>query len=539
MTARRSSPALVLWCAAAALVLGCTAEPDVLKQATADGGTAAVGVGAVPTTVFPPLATSALDGELGAVLYLGLNYAEWGEGSLRYPKKHALALAHDWLADGPTLTYHLDTSRRWSDGVPIRAADVVFTYELLRRLDHLPMAAAAARVDSVVAIDDSTVVFHFDAPYAGMLYDTGVGILPEHAYGEMSEEELASAPRSAEDAALVVSGPFTVGAWGAGDRIELVPNPESPVQPRLDRLTFLTLADPATRLAALRAGEVDLALVESYREAARLETEPETRVLRVPQRGYDYIAWNPAAHPAFADRDVRRALSLAIDRDAILAALDMTGFAEKAYGPYGSLFGDLAPAPPAGGDFDPAAARELLSRAGWVDGDGDGVREKTGRTLAFELGVPVQSDRRMDAAQLVQAQLAAVGARVEIVAQEFNSLFTRARARDYEAVLLGWQVGLDPDISFFWADPESPVNVASYDGPKARARIEAGLASATREQAAPYWAEAARIIAADYPYAFLWYFDFVWAASERLQGVEMDAVGFLRNPHEWTVLDGR
>jgi len=535
---RRLVPSVLL--ATAALSFACVGDTGNKTHGGSPGGTAAVGVASRPTTVLPPLATSALDGELGAVLYLGLNYAEWGEGSLDYPAEHPLALARDWTVEGSELTYHLDPSRRWSDGTPIGSRDVVFTYGLLRWLDHLPMSIAAARIDSVVAPDDSTVVFHFDREYPGMLYDTGVGILPEHVFGDLSEDALATAVHSASEGAgsLVVSGPYTVAAWGPGDRIELVRNPESPVRPRLDRLVIRTIPDPVTRIAALQAGELDLVQVESYREATRLEEATDLRVLRVPQRGYDYISWNPTSHPALSDRTVRQALSLAIDRELILAALDMMEFAEKAYGPYGSIFGDLAPSPPPDGDFDRAAVRRLLTRAGWVDGEGDGVRDRDGLDLAFELGVPAENERRMDAALLIQAQLAEVGVRIEIKPQEFNSLFTRARARDYEAVFLGWQVGLDPDISFFWAEPESPVNVASYDGPEARSHFEAALAAATAPEAVPHWREAARIIAADYPYAFLWYFDFVWLASARLADVRMDPVGFLRNPHEWTV-DGK
>lgn len=537
---RTESPFLRLLAAGllvAAVIAACKGDSEPTRDNLASGGTAALGVASRPTTLLPPLATSALDGELGPLLYLGLNFAEWGDGELRYPKGHALALARDWESDGPRLVYHLDTSRGWSDGAPIVARDVVFTYELLSELDDMPMSIAAARLDSVVAGDDSTVVFHFDGQYPGMLFDTGVGILPEHVFGGLSREEIAAALRSVEEGTrdLVVSGPFTVASWGPGDQVDLVPNEESPVRPRLDRLVLLVVPDPTTRLAAFQAGELDLVQVESYREAGRVAGLMDVGLLRVPQRGYDYISWNPAAHIALADRAVRQALSLAIDRDAILAALDMTDFAEKAYGPYGSIFGELAPLPPPGGDFDKTAARSLLADAGWVDGNGDGVRERDGVPLTIELSVPAEHERRLDAAQMIQAQLSDVGVRIEIKAQEFNSLFARARTRDYEAVFLGWQVGLDPDISFFWADPESPVNVASYHSEEARKHFDSALTATTADAAAQHWRAAAGIIAADYPYAFLWYFDFVWLASGRLEGVRMDPVGFLRNPHEWTV----
>jgi peptide/nickel transport system substrate-binding protein len=519
------------------LCAGCGSEDSGTAPESATAGTAAVGVGTGPSTLLPPLAASALEGELGAMLYLGLNYAEWSDGELAYPQDHPLALARSWKREGPTLTYRLDTGRRWSDGRPVVAADVVFTYEFLRANDHLPMSIAAARIDSVMAIDDSTVVFHFEAEYPGMLFDTGVGILPAHLFADLPETELMEVARARidETGGLVGSGPFTVTAWRQGDRLDLVRNPQFSPGAQLARVVFRTLPDPTTRLAAFRSGELDLVQLDDYHDISGTVAAMGASVLKVPQRGYDYIAWNPAAHPAFAAREVREALSLSIDRSSILNALEMTDFAEKAYGPYGSIFGSLAPPPPAGGDFDPEAARRLLSDAGWVDRDGDGIRERDEVRFAFTLEVPAGSDRRQNAAQIVQAQLADVGVSVQIRMQEFNSLFTRARERDYEAVLLGWQVGLDPDISFFWADPESPVNVVGYDSPAVTSEIEQALASGTADGAAPHWREAARLIAADYPYAFLWYFDFAWLASPRLRGVRMDPVGFFRNPQEWSL----
>jgi len=524
--------------AVAAGLSACSTEEDRGGSAEAPAeGTVAVGVAASPTTLLPPLATSALDGELGAILYLGLNFAEWREGGMVYPEGHPLALARSWEVDGAKLTYRLDVNRRWSDGTPVAARDVVFTYELLRSLDHLPMSVAAARMDSVVARDDSTVVFYFEQEYPGMLFDSGVGVLPSHVYGGLPEERLMEAARSirAGSDGLVVSGPFTVTDWSTGERIELTRNPSFSLTSRVARIVFVTIPDPTSRLASFRSGELDLAQVDDFREAVRTSEATGAVVLRVPQRGYDYIAWNPAAHPAFEDRRVREALSRAIDRSAILSALDMTDFAEKAYGPYGSIFGSLAPPAPPGGDFDPQTARRLLSEAGWEDRDEDGVRERGDVRLAFKLEVPAGNNRRLDAAQIIQAQLADVGVDIEVAIQEFNSLFARARARNYEAVLLGWQVGLDPDISFFWADPESPVNVVGYEGAQARSHIEQALASTTADAAAPHWREAARLIASDFPYAFLWYFDFAWLASPRLQGILMDPVGFFRNPQEWSL----
>ncbi|TFG66460.1 MAG: hypothetical protein E4H28_01890 [Gemmatimonadales bacterium] len=500
-----------------------------------DGGTVVIGVSSSPTTLLPPLAAAALDFEFANALYPGLNFAEWRDGGLSFPEHHPQALARGYEIDGATLTYHLDTSRIWSDGEPIVAEDVVFTFGLLSDPDEpLPLSGVTARIDSVVAVNDSTVSFFFESAYPAMLFDTGIGILPAHAYGELTMDELRALMANATDFRLVVSGSFNLAEWMPSERIVLERNHRGQPAARLDRIALRVLPDETTRRAALRVGDVDLIQLDSYAGLDDL-ADGGFRLARIPQRGYDFIAWNPEAHPAFALPSVRRALSLAIDRDAIIMALDMTGFAEPAYGPYGSLFADLAPSPP-GALYDPDEARRLLDDSGWLDGNGDGIRELAGRDLSFRLETSSGNARREDAITIIQQQLAAIGVGVEIGHQEFGSLFARARAHDYEAVLLGWQVGLDPDISFFWADPESPVNLVSYGVPRVASLMDSALAAPSPEAARPYWKESARLIAADHPYAFLWFFDQIMAVSPKVGGVEVGVTGFAQNLHEWGVV---
>lgn len=512
------------------------------------GGTAVVGVSTDATSLLPPLARNALDGELSALLFPGLNRAVWETGGLVFPEDHPLALAagRRFGPDSTTLTYRLRDGLRWSDGEALRAGDVTFTYRLLAHRDAgLPLSYVASRLDSVVAHGDTAVTFHFARRYPGMLFDTGVGILPEHVYGDVPPPEfMGMAGRAAgtdagrADSVLVVSGPFRLGEWSRGERLVLTRNPTGITTPRLDTLVFRVLPEEAIRTAELRSGRLDLARLASYRDADRLGEREDTRVLRIPRRAYDYIAWNPDGHPAFAEPRVREALSLAIDRRQILGALDMQPYAEPAAGPYGPLFPHLR-VPPESARHDPARARSLLDEAGWTSSDPGAVRTRGGRELRFELATQAGSDRRTAALELIRSQLVDVGARPEMRTQEFNSLFGRMRSGDYEAALLGWQVGLDPDISPFWRGPESPLNVVAYDDTGVRALIDSALAAPSREAAAPHWRRAARRISADHPYAFLWYFDVLYGARSRLQGIDVSADGFAANAHEWWVAGRR
>ena len=401
-------------------------------------------------------------------------------------------------------------------------------------------------MDSVTARGDSAVAFHFARRYPGMLFDTGVGILPEHVYGGIPPADFgrvagSAAGRAGRDSAAagrgapVVSGPFRLAEWRRGDRLVLVRNTRAPAPARLDTLVLRVLPEEATRLAELRTGGLDMARVESFGEAAGLREASGFSVEAVPDRAYDYVAWNPEGHRAFGDVRVRRALSLALDRRQMLAALDMTPFAEPAAGPYGPLFPELARDLPET-DRDLDRARRLLDEAGWVRAPEDGLRRKGGRRLAFDLLVPAGSDRRTTAAVMLQEQLSRVGVELRVRTREFNALFERVRAGEYEAALLGWQVGLDPDISPFWYEPSSPLNVVGFDSPRVRALMDSALAAPTAQTAAPYWRRAGREIAEAHPYAFLWYFDLLWAVGPRLEGVDVGVSGFAANAGRWWIV---
>lgn len=524
------------------------------------GGAAVVGVSTGVGTVLPPLAQTSLDGEVSGLLFPGLNRVGWRDGRLTFPREAPLSLAasRSFGDDSTSLTYRLRPDARWSDGTPLTARDVTFTFSLLSDLRAgLPLSYVTRWLDSATVRGDTAVTFHFGRRYPDMLYDTGVGILPEHVYGDVPPGDFmelagraarersrdrpdgrdATRDEGSDPGRVVSSGPFRLAEWSRGERLVLVRNPEGTVEPRLDTLVFRVLPEEATRLAELRSGGVDLVRVESFRDARQLDEREGFEVHRIPRRAYDYIAWNPSAHPAFSDTRVREALSLAIDRRRVIEALEMDRWAEPAAGPYGPLFPQLR-VDPGDGHHDAERARRLLEEAGWTlpDGaDGGGVRSKEGRTLSFELATQAGSDRRTAAAELVRGQLAEVGVRAEVRTQEFNSLFGRMRAGQYEAALLGWQIGLSPDISQFWYDPESPLNVVSYEDDRVRALMDSARAAATAEEAEPHWRRAARRITSDHPYAFLWYFDVLYASGPRLRGVEVGVPGFAQNAHEWWV----
>ncbi len=493
--------------------------------------------------LLPAIEGSALDGEINSMLYLRLNSAWWEDGAIAYGLDElSLAQGYEFGGDSTTLTYELRPDATWSDGEPITADDVVFTYELIRLPEIAsPYVDTWEHLDSVTAVGPGTVTFHFQRRYPGMLFDTGVGIMPRHVYAEAASDAatLAAHPALVEPGGnLVVSGPYRVAEWQQGDRLMLTANPRAfTVQPQTDTVIFRVIPDETTRLVELENGDLDVAGPLPLARAEELAAGPEYRAETVDDRFYDYIAWNPSGFGAFAAQEVRAALSLAIDREAILAGLGIADYARPAAGPYPPIFHRLADLELRPDPHAPDSARALLATRGWRDHDGDGVLDRDGTPFRFDLLTQAGNRRRLEAAEIIQAQYAEIGIEMRVEPMEFNALLDRVfGAGDFQAVLLGWQVALEPDylVGPFWP-ADHPYNFVGYTSAALDSLIPLAQAAPSAELAAPFWRRAARVVARERPYAFLWFYDDVVLVSERVRNTRIDTYGLYQNLHEWTV----
>lgn len=493
--------------------------------------------------LLPVLETSVLDGEINSQLYLSLNSARWENGALEYVVDD-LSLAEGWefSADSTVLTYTLRENAVWSDGHPIDAADVVFTFQLIRAPEiGSPYIDSWEHLDSVVAVNERQVAFHFQRRYPGMLFDTGIGVIPEHVFEDAAADNatLASHPALVKPGEnLVVSGPYQVAEWLPGERLVLEANPRAfTARPKTDTIVFRILPEALTRLIELEKGWVDVTGPLAMDEVERLVADPQLRIETIADRFYDYIAWNGVEYAPFGDRDVRLALSLAIDRQAILDGLGIDRYARPAAGPYPPIFRKVADPSLRPDPYLPDSARAILAAKGWSDSDGDEVLDRDGRPFRFTLLTQAGNQRRSSAAEIIQAGYAAIGIDMQIRLLDFNTLLgLMFEERDFQAVLMGWQVALQPDYlgGFFWP-PDHPFNITGYASAELDDIIPVAMSAATSDEAAPYWRAAARVIVADRPYAFLWFFDDAVAVNERVRDARIDTYGLYQNLYQWRV----
>jgi peptide/nickel transport system substrate-binding protein len=337
-------------------------------------------------------------------------------------------LARDWehSPDYRTWTIRLRTDARWHDGEPVTARDVKFTFDLLTHPDVLVETPDAL---DVTALDDSTITITRDRRGTYSIADEAVvynAVYPEHLLRDLDLKQFWDWDFWTRP---IGSGPFRYVGHVPRTSIELQANPDHFLgKPRIDRVV---LKFGGSSLTELLAGAVDAVAYVDRTEVLTLAGDPRYRVYQnVYPTSVQAIVWNHR-HDALGDRAVRRALTHAIDRQVVHQAVDLPDglpLADVIHTARQFRLGDVPPPLP----YDPAGAKELLARAGWVDTDADGVRSKLGKPLRFTLLTFEGLGRR--AAVVIQQQLGDVGVKMEILT--LQNVVERVRAGDFDAAIL-------------------------------------------------------------------------------------------------------
>ena len=284
----------------------------------------------------------------------------------------------------------------------------------------------------------------------------------------------------------------------------------------------------------LQTGNVDVAQIP-FNYIPEVRQSGDLRIEEQEKRSYEYIAYNPLEHDFFADPEIRRALGLALDRESMIAALQLDEFAAPAGGPYPEIFRSLYdPEGQAALPFDTAQARQILESKGWTRGS-DGILTRDGERFSFTLATNAENRRRVDITQLAEQQWSRIGIEAIIQTMEFNTLIERTQNKEFESFVGGWNIGLSPDLWQLWGDPELPFNFVSYDDPQAQALMQQALEQPTEEAAAPLWQRAASEISADQPYTWLFYYDTPWGVNNRVQGMTINTLSPFQKVWEWRI----
>lgn len=538
----KRAPIILLLCSLAPAACHEPAQPP-----HANGGTLVVSVGGDPETLLPPIASTTTAQMIGDLVYdrlaeIGDSLNTIGDAGFR-PR---LARSWSWAPDSLSITFELDTRARWHDGTPVTSRDVVFSYRLYKdSMNASPFAVSLAGVDSATAVDNTraTIWYHERSPM--QFYDAvnTVLILPEHIIGKLRGPALRSAVVSRTP---IGTGRFRFEKWKAGQSIELVADTANyRARPALDRFIVTIAPDFNSALTRLLGGEADMLEQVPPTALSALVKDTSVRITLLPGLDYNFVQFNlndpqkkSQPHSLFSDRELRRALTMALDRRSIVRnAYDSLAFV--AVGPtvraYPTTDTALRQIP-----FSPAAAARTLDSLGWKDSNRDGIRDRGGVHLNFRLGVPSSSKSRNTMAVLIQEQLRQIGVKVDIERLDYAAFIERETRRDFDAVIGGWHVEPSPGgIRQTWgAGGIGGTNYGSYRNPAFDNQVDSALSANTLGERKAHFAKAYQIIIDDAPAIWLAEPRQLMAVQKRIRTVGVRPDAWWANIASWSIPAG-
>lgn len=418
-------------------------------------------------------------------------------------------LAESWTVSDDQLVYTFKLrDAKFSDGSPITAADAAFTLKRIRDHKESVWGSTYSVIKDASATDDKTLVVTLNqptVPFLSMLAMPGISIVPEKA---VSADEAGFAEHP------ISSGAFTLKEWRRGDRVILEKNPNFWQADRvsLDGVEWISVPDDNTRVLKLQAGELDCAIFIPFSRVAELKQDPKLNVLLDPSTREDAMLINHQ-HGALAKKEVRQALDMAIDEQAIVDTVTFgAGAVANSYIPAGSLYyyADNLKRP-----YDPAAAKKMLEEAGASD-----------LTLQYNVEAGNEVDEQI--AILVQQQAAQAGITVNIQKIDAAAAWNELVAGNYDIAVNYWTNDIiDPDQkTTFVLGHDSNLNyMTRYENATvkdlvAKARVE--VDTAKREQ---MYVELQKIAKDDVNWIDLYYSPFRNACSKNIEAFYQNPLG--------------
>ena len=368
-------------------------------------------------------------------------------------------------ADGRVITMKLRDDIKWSDDTPMTADDFIFTWEMaVSPQNTVATVYPYDSIESVTAPDPQTVVVTFTEPFAPWLANLWHGILPAHILRPVFEAEGTIDNADWLKNPTVGCGPYVFAEWESGSYARFVRNENYwGIPAKIDEIFIRFVPDDASQAAALKAGDADLGTFISYSDVPALKDAGLNIVIE--PSGYSewmfFMVNEEKGHPALLDVRVRKAIALAIDRDGINR--DLHFGLTKTPASFWDALSYYNDPPLQNYLYDPEEAQRLLDEAGWVDSNGDGVRDKDGVELELEHATTIREDRQ-DVQAVMQQQLAEVGIKLNVNPVDdtlyFASYADNGPAARGEYDIQEWSDGPlfpDPDL-YYWLCSQIPTD---------------------------------------------------------------------------------
>jgi peptide/nickel transport system substrate-binding protein len=436
----RSRPVLLSLSALSFIFTACTSKDQSTAAGGVDGGTLIIAAPGDASSLFPPYVVEqngriVMDLVFDRLARISADNSTIGDKDFT-PE---LAKSWTWAPDSMSIAFSLDPRARFHDGTPVGAADVRYSFNaFVDPKVASPNASGLANIDSISVRDSLTPVVWFKKRTPEQFYDIAfqLVVMPEHVYGKIPAQEL----RTAEGTRTPIgSGRFRFVRWDAGQRIELIADTANyRGRAKLDRIVLMAMSDPSAQASQILSGQADVMEAFPIDQLSKLDSNRYAKPVVVNPPTYAFIGLNPyarkstsAPHPILGDLRVRRALSMAVDREGMLRNV-FGSVGRLSHGPFAmslSFADSNTGVPP----FDTSAAKAMLDSSGWRVG-ADGMRSKNGTPLRFSLTIPGTSAPRRRYAVLMQEQLRKIGAQLDIDQLDIKAYLDRRQTGDFDAI---------------------------------------------------------------------------------------------------------
>ena len=460
---------------------------------------------------------------------------------IKYDEKlnHAPELAKKWVIspDQKTITFTLKDNLVWADGTPLTSEDVLFTWQLVTDPNtRTPYASDYLLVKKASAPDKNTFEVTYEETYAPAI-DTwaSLHILPKHL---LKDEDINNTYFSRKPTG---SSYYQLNKWVSGQQVSLKSNTNSSQGlPQIEQLISRIIPDTSSQFLELTADNIDLMSINpiQYQRVfpARKDMLEKINLYKELGNGYTYLGFNLKKAP-FNDVNVRQAINYAIDKDEVIKGV-LLGLGEPIASPYkpGTRWNNpnLQPYP-----YSPKKALGLLKKAGYEKNE-DGYFEKNGKVLAFEILTNQNKQREMTAV-LVQRRLKEIGIEVTIRVLEWASFINQyIRTGDFNAVVLGWSLSLDPDQFNIWhSSQQGPgqFNFIGYENSQVDKLLELGRKELDANKREKIYHQFSEHLLNDSPIVYLYAGYGLSAVNKRVQGIKNPSppAGIYHNSYEWFI----
>ncbi len=444
---------------------------------------------------------------------------------LRYDQNLDLTgeLAANWTISNhqKTITFTLKPNLKWADGKPLTSDDVLFTWQLVTdEKTRSPYASDYQLVTKAEALDPLTFQVTYDQPYSPALDSwSGLQILPKHLLIGQDIHTTAFAQHP------IGSSYYQLDQWRHGENIKLSKNPLAVLgQAKISHLVTRIIPDNSAQFLELMADNIDSMNLDPIKYArivpARPKLNKNLNLYKELGNSYTYLGFNLKRKP-FDDVRVRQAINYAIDKQEIIDGVYL-GLGIAIASPYkpGTRWSNPTLKPYA---YDPQKAIKLLASAGYTDSDGDGVLDQDGRMLSFEILSNSGNKEREKSFVLIQHQLKKIGINVTFRSLEWASLLNQyIHKKDFDAVIMGWGLGLDPDQYSIWHSSQQgqgQFNFIGYENPTVDRLLAQGRTELDPNKRQLIYHAFAKVLLEDSPIVYLSAGYGLTAMHKRIQGI--------------------